>query len=156
MVYEINARKENHIDQNTKQITFEDFVILYLNYKPQFKIEFNEICDAFNRMAINAKGKNEIFTREKFVQIMQNTGRIFVLLLGIHFFYNDYFVLSHNLGDQISPQEMEILLHTLSKTTNNISSDTCENIYSIHPATTSFTASSLVNTFLLIFFIAFV
>lgn len=79
MLYEINARKVNHTNQNTKKITFEDFVILYLNYKPQFKIEFNEIRDAFNRMVINANRNNEIFTRKKFVHLMQNTGRIFVL-----------------------------------------------------------------------------
>jgi len=65
-------------------MTFEEFVILYLNYKPQLTIKCMEIRQAFNKLVqndqfVNAYGENKILTRESFVHMMKNLGYITVV-----------------------------------------------------------------------------
>lgn len=121
---------------NSSMMTFEEFVILYLNYKPQLKIKCEELHVAFNELIqndqfVNAYGENKILTRESFVHMMKNKGQITIIskyfdLLKIRFY--------HKLGEKINPRELEIILNTLLKTTKDISSGSGENADLIHLA----------------------
>lgn len=121
---------------NSSVMTFEEFVILYLNYKPQLKIKCKELHVAFNELIqndqfVNAYGENKILTRESFVHMMKNKGQIMIIskyfdLLKIRFY--------HNLGEKINPRELEIILNTLLKTTKDISSGSSDNADLIHLA----------------------
>lgn len=121
---------------NSAIMTFEEFVILYLNYKPQLKIKCEELRLAFNELIqndqfVNAYGENKILTRESFVHMMKNKGQITIIskyfdLLKISFYYN--------LGEKINPRELEIILNTLLKTTKDISSGSSDNADLIHLA----------------------
>lgn len=69
---------------NSSIMTFEEFVILYLNYKPQLKIKCEELHVAFNELIqndqfVNAYGENKILTRESFVHMMKNKGQITII-----------------------------------------------------------------------------
>lgn len=60
-------------------MSFEEFVILYLNYKPRLQIKCQEVRLAFNKLIendqfVNAYGENKILTRESFVHMMKNIG----------------------------------------------------------------------------------
>ncbi|XP_026819257.1 uncharacterized protein LOC113557919 [Rhopalosiphum maidis] len=108
MLYEMFTRTN---DSTT--MAFEEFVILYLNYKPQLKIKCEELRVAFNELIqndqfVNAYGENNILTRESFVHMMKNK------------------------GEKINPRELEIILNTLLKTTKDISSGLNHNADLIH------------------------
>jgi len=79
MLYEMFSRTGH-----PTTMTFEEFVILYLNYKPQLRIKCNEIRLSFNKLMqndqyVNAYGENKILTRESFVHMMTNIGLITVI-----------------------------------------------------------------------------
>jgi hypothetical protein len=79
MLYEMFTRTN---DSTT--MTFEEFVILYLNYKPQLRIKCEELHVAFkeliqNDQFVNAYGENNILTRESFVHMMKNKGKITII-----------------------------------------------------------------------------
>ncbi|XP_025203362.1 cilia- and flagella-associated protein 251-like [Melanaphis sacchari] len=100
MLYELFNRTGN-----PTTITFEEFVILYLNYRPQLRIKCEELRAAFNELIqndqfVNAYGENNILTRESFVHMMKTK------------------------GEKINPHELEIILNTLLKTTRDIGSNT--------------------------------
>ncbi|CAI6356935.1 unnamed protein product [Macrosiphum euphorbiae] len=108
MLYEMFSRAGH-----PTTMTFEEFVILYLNHKPQLRIKCNEIRLSFNKLMqndqyVNAYGENKILTRESFVHMMTN------------------------IGEKISPRELEIILNTLLKTTKDISSSSNENANLVH------------------------
>lgn len=77
------TRREDKIHHASTLMTFEEFVILYLNYKPQIQLKFGEIRQAFDELVLNDKFVNAnaygvlqsgVLTRESFVHTMQNMG----------------------------------------------------------------------------------
>lgn len=75
----MHERDTNKIGHPETLITFEEFVILYLNYKPLFELTIGDIRKAFDRMvlydhSVNPEGEEGVLTRETFVHIMKNIG----------------------------------------------------------------------------------
>lgn len=76
MMYEMSSRKNSEINHPNTLITFDEFVVLYLNYKPQIKLTFGDIRRAFDRMVRNEYGESEIMTKESFVYMMMHLGNV--------------------------------------------------------------------------------
>lgn len=79
MMYEMHTRNEDHLGHAATLITFEELVILYLNYKPKLKLKFDEIRRAFDDLVLNddllAKYKEDkTLTRKSFMYAMRNIG----------------------------------------------------------------------------------
>lgn len=80
MMYEMHTRNEDHLGHAATLITFEELMILYLNYKPKLKLKFDEIRRAFDDLVLNddllAKYKEEkTLTRKSFIHAMRTIGR---------------------------------------------------------------------------------
>lgn len=83
MIYELYSRSEDEINHPKTIVTFEEFVIIYLNYKPQLELKFGEIRQAFDEMVKLGEVTNverELLTRESFINMIQNKGWIFEII----------------------------------------------------------------------------
>lgn len=77
------TRCEDKIGHPNKVVTLEEFIILYLNYKPQIELKYSDVRQAFDEIVLsdkyaNANGQIETLTRESFVHMMTNLGLIFI------------------------------------------------------------------------------
>lgn len=73
------SRSEDEINHPKTIMTFEEFVIAYLNYKPQLELKFGEVRQAFDEMmklGDISHIEREVLTRETFINMMQNKGYI--------------------------------------------------------------------------------
>lgn len=84
MKYEIqkSQQRPKKSDQQSMEITFDELVLLYLNYRPNLRLKFGEVRRAFDSMVINdqfvqAYGDKDILTRESFAHAMKNMGNNF-------------------------------------------------------------------------------
>jgi len=81
MMYEMYTRREEDLRHDATLMTFEELVVLYLNYRPQVKLKFGEIQRAFDDLVLNDDlladyGEGGILTRESFVHAMKTIGWI--------------------------------------------------------------------------------
>ncbi|XP_050541916.1 cilia- and flagella-associated protein 251-like [Daktulosphaira vitifoliae] len=102
MANELHLRDEIKLGHSNTVITFDELVILYINYKPRIAMKIQDIKISFENMVLNDPFNNtnnneKVITRESFVDMLINK------------------------GEKISFREMEILIHILSKTTDEIS-----------------------------------
>lgn len=80
MIYEMKTRNENEIGHSNTLLTFEEFVILYLNNKPQIELKFCDVRQAFDKMVANQfENDNQEenvpkLSRESLVHMMKNMG----------------------------------------------------------------------------------
>lgn len=68
---EIYNNKDYKID-NTKTISFENFIKLYINHRPTDEISIHQIRKAFQ--ILNANNNNDILNKNDFLQILLTTG----------------------------------------------------------------------------------
>lgn len=82
MMYEIymrRSKKYENVNIRKMKISFDEFVILYLNYKPQIKLKYDDIRRAFDEMTkvmLNDYEEDKVLTRESFVYMLRNLGNI--------------------------------------------------------------------------------
>jgi len=83
MMYEMRTRDENKIGHSVTLMTFEETVILYLNYKPKSDLKFSDIRRAFDNMVLDdqsmydehrEKMKKGQLTGKSFVHMLKNMG----------------------------------------------------------------------------------
>lgn len=75
----MHKRHSNKIGHPATLLKFEEFAILYLNYKPQLKLTIGDIRKAFEGLvlydhSVNPNAEKGVLTRETFVDIMKNQG----------------------------------------------------------------------------------
>lgn len=80
MMYEMYTRREEDLKHDTTLMSFEELVVLYLNYRPQVKLKIGELRRAFDDLVLNDDlvadyGEGGILTRESFVHAMKTIGR---------------------------------------------------------------------------------
>lgn len=87
MIHEMYSRREDQINHPVTLITFEEFVILYLNYKPRLKLKFGEIRQAFDEMVKSGSEidqEREMLTRETFIDMIENIGQVVKIIPIFH------------------------------------------------------------------------
>ncbi|XP_050431893.1 cilia- and flagella-associated protein 251-like isoform X2 [Adelges cooleyi] len=115
MTHEMLIRDDAKLGHPSTAMTFDELVVLYVNHKSQVDLRIDDVEKSFNYTVCSDPVNScydgtRVLTRESFVDMMINR------------------------GEKIDFREMEILLHILSKTTEDISprGNQQQSIYSIH------------------------
>lgn len=76
---EISYRNYADTGQLVEEVTFEEFVKLYINHRPAFGISMRQLQEAFQMFAnphqkVSLKEENPVMTRDRFIKILFGEG----------------------------------------------------------------------------------
>lgn len=116
MMYEMYTRHEEDLRHATTLMTFEELVVLYLNYRPQVNLKFGEIQRAFDDLVLNDNlladyGDGGILTRESFVHAMKTIGWTphHKLLTVINYLMHTYRCVTYNIPTYFTHNYLHVI-----------------------------------------------
>lgn len=81
LMNEVVSKNYAKTGQMVEEITFEEFVKLYINHRPVFGVSMEKLKNAFGVLCESEVSSNPVISRDEFVRILTEEGEKLLLNL---------------------------------------------------------------------------